>query len=111
MARWAWFAAWMVIGVGFGLLVSVAGLVTGPLSAIVTLLLWRREDARRSVAGLISGAGLVPLYVAFGNRGGPGQDCWHTATSSGCTELMNPWPWLVAGLLLVASGLIAALRS
>lgn len=109
--HWAWFAAWAAIGAGLGLIVSVIGVITAPLSAAAGLLLWRRrETARPAVAGLLSGAGLVPLYVAFLNRGGPGRDCWRTATASGCWELMNPWPWLAVGLVLVAGGLVAARR-
>ncbi len=97
----------MAVGVGMGLVVSVAGIVTVPVSAVAALLLWRRPAARRSVPGLMSGAGLVPLYVAFLNRGGPGEACSRTATSVTCSELVSPWPWLIAGALLVGAGLVA----
>ncbi len=63
IAGWAWFAAWMPVGVGVALLVSVIGLFTVPVAAVAVLLLWLNSDARRSAFGLVSGAGLVPLFV------------------------------------------------
>jgi hypothetical protein len=41
--------------------------------------------------------------VAYVQRDGPGTTCWRTATSSGCDQHLNPIPWLVVGLVLVAA--------
>jgi hypothetical protein len=54
--------------------------------------------------------GLLSLYVAFVQRKGPGTVYWHTATASGSDQYLDPRPWLVAGLLLVAMGIFAFLR-
>jgi hypothetical protein len=48
----------------------------------------------------------MPLLVAYLNRGGPGNVCTTTATSQSCTTEWSPWPWLAAGLLLVAAGAV-----
>jgi len=61
--------------------------------------------------GLVSGAGVVVLVVAYLNREGPGTTCWHTATRSGCDEHLNPLPWLVAGVVLLAAGVVAHVHS
>ena len=50
--------------------------------------------------GLLSGAGVLLLYVAWAQRAGPGTTCWHTQTASGCDQNLNPLPWLLAGIVL-----------
>lgn len=67
------------------------------------LLAWRR-GLGISCAGLLSGAGLAPLYVGYLNRNGPGQVCSTNATGQSCISEWSPWPWLVAGVLLIAVG-------
>ncbi|GAA4844219.1 hypothetical protein GCM10023221_23080 [Luteimicrobium xylanilyticum] len=56
----------------------------------------------------LSGAGALPLVVAWLNRHGPGDTC--TAHAGGpCvadTEELSPWPWLVAGVVLVVAGVV-----
>jgi hypothetical protein len=59
---------------------------------------------------LLTGAGLLLVYVAWLQRDGPGTTCWQTATSSGCDQHLNPLPWLAVGVALVAGGFIAHLR-
>lgn len=107
MTAWAWFAAWAVVGVGVGLALSVVGVITVPAAVVLGSFLWRRSGARGSLVGVVSGVGLVPLYVAARNRGGPGRTCSRTATSVTCSDLLSPWPWLAAGLLLVGAGVTA----
>jgi hypothetical protein len=102
----AWFWAWTAVGVG-GVLgaVSLGPLVLVPVLVVAALMASRRE-VRRSGFGLLSGAGMLLLYVAYVNRNGPGTTCWHTATASGCDEHLNPVPWLAAGTLLLIGGVI-----
>ncbi len=106
------FFAWTAIGVGIclGLLAAFTpiGLFVLPLVIVglTALLIW--PGSRTSAAlGLISGLGLMPLVVAYLNRGGPGNVCTTTATSQSCTTEWSPWPWLAAGLLLIAVGAVA----
>ncbi len=109
------FFAWAAVGAGACLAllgVLSIGLFVLPLvlAALIALLLW---PGGRTVAalGAISGLGLVPLFVAYLNRGGPGDVCT-TSVSGGqsCTSEWSPWPWLGAGLALVALGAVAFAR-
>jgi hypothetical protein len=109
--RWAWFAAWLIIGAGYALsLLGAAsiGLFVLPLPVLATILLARRQHASSGLPGLISGLGIPLLYVAYLNRAGPGTICT-TITGGGqdCTDEWSPWPWLAAAAILLALGLAA----
>jgi hypothetical protein len=69
-----------------------------------------RPAIRRSAFGLLSGIGILLLYVAYVQRDGPGTTCWHTATASGCDQHLNPIPWLIIGLACFIGGFIAHAR-
>jgi hypothetical protein len=69
-----------------------------------------RDAIRRSAFGLVSGAGVLLLYVAWVQRAGPGTTCWHTASASGCDQHLNPLPWAIAGLLLFVAGIVGQAR-
>ncbi len=104
---WGGFSVWVLLGAtaAFGLL------TLGTLAGLPILLgVWlaaTRPALRRSWFGLMTGVGATLLYVAYGQRHGPGMVCWHTATASGCDQYLNPWPWLGAGAALVVLGLVA----
>lgn len=104
-----WFLAWAAVGVGFALGISALGLFAVPLALLVTILLIVRHHADRSAFGILAGMGLLSLYVAYVQRKGPGTVYWHTATASGADQYLDPRPWLVAGILLVAAGVAAFL--
>jgi hypothetical protein len=109
--RWAWFAAWLIIGAGYALsLLGAAsiGLLVLPLPVLATILLARRQQASSGLPGLISGLGVPLLYVAYLNRAGPGTICT-TITGGGqeCTDEWSPWPWLAAAVILLGLGLAA----
>jgi hypothetical protein len=70
----------------------------------------RSRTGLRSAFGLLAGAGLLSLFVAYIQRDGPGTTCWHTATAGGCDQHLNPLPWLIVGITLVLTGLIAQTR-
>jgi hypothetical protein len=72
-------------------------------------LLWALELGW-GMAGIISGAGLPVLYVGWLNRGGPGQVCTSTATSSECTDAWSPWPFVVVAVLLLVTGMVVFVR-
>jgi hypothetical protein len=103
----AWFWAWTVVGAGGALAaVSLGPLLLVPAAALAALM-FSRPSIRRSAYGLVSGAGVLLLYVAYVQRAGPGTTCWHTATSSGCDQHLNPIPWLVIGVACVVGGVLA----
>jgi hypothetical protein len=104
-----WFFAWAAVGSGFALGISALGVFTIPAALLVTVLLVLRHHADRSALGILVGIGLLSLYVAYVQRKGPGTVYWHTATASGSEQYLDPRPWLVAGILLVAVGVVAFL--
>ena len=95
-----WFWAWALLGfavaVGF---VSLGLLAVAP-AAVVGGLMVSRPVIRRSAFGLLSGAGVRFVYVAWIQRAGPGTTCWQTASASGCDQHLNPLPWAIAGVVL-----------
>ena len=106
---WLSTACWASVGalVGFG----VAGLATIGLfllvGALVVATVALAVPAIRPpcVPGLLAGLSTAPLFIAWLNRGGPGTSCTMTATSTSCTDLWSPWPFLVGGVLLAGGGL------
>jgi uncharacterized membrane protein YidH (DUF202 family) len=110
LAACRWFWAWALVGgaaalglVSFGVLLLVPVLVVGGVMA-------SRPTIRRSAFGLLSGAGLLLLYVAWVQRAGPGTTCWQHGTASGCDQHLNPLPWLLAGIALFIGGVVAYAR-
>jgi hypothetical protein len=107
---WSWFLVWALLGAAAALgTVSLGPLLLVP-TALLGVSLWRRQGARRSAFGLLSGAGTLLLCVAWVQRDGPGTTCWHTATASGCDQHLNPLPWLIVGVALVVAGVVAHAR-
>ncbi len=77
------------------------------LAAVVALIvLAAARRLHRPAFGLLGGAGVVALVIAWLNRKGPGTVYWHTATASGADQYPDPRPWLVAGVVLVGAGLL-----
>ena len=108
--RWGWFWAWVAVGaLGAVGLVSLGPVALAP-ALTAGILMARIAAARESAFGLMTGAGLLLLFVAYLQREGPGTTCFRTATSSGCEEHLNPLPWLALGLLFVVAGLVAQMR-
>ena len=104
------FFLWMLAGAGLvlGLLgILTIGILVLPVAVALAIVLTRWPRTRnRTAAGLLSGLGLVPLFVAYLNRAGPGTVCVSTATSQSCTQEWSPWPWASAGLALVTAGFV-----
>lgn len=105
------FLAWAVVGAGacFTVLAALSiGVYVAPAVIIALIVLLRWERARTIAAfGMISGLGPVLLYVAYLNRGGPGNVCTTSGISQSCVTEMSPWPWLVAGIAALAAGIAA----
>jgi hypothetical protein len=109
--RVAAYVGWVVVGAALAV-----GLLTpftvGPIGVVVSVVmmvaLLARPAGRSAAAyGVLSGAGAVPLYVAWLNRQGPGQVCTSTAVSTHCVSEWSPWGWLIFGIVLVAAGITA----
>jgi hypothetical protein len=104
------FLAWVAVGAAFCLAVltpltiGLAVLAAGLLGLL--LLLTRAASRNGSISGLISGVGLVPLYVSYLNRKGPGDVCSTSSTGgSHCVSEWSPWPWFLAGVIFVLGGI------
>jgi hypothetical protein len=104
-----WFLAWVSVGFGLALGISALGVFAVAAALLVALLLIVSHHAGRAVLGALVGVGLLSLWVAYVQRKGPGTVSWHTATASGSDQYLDPRPWLVAGILLVAAGVVAYL--
>ncbi|MFC1416374.1 hypothetical protein [Streptacidiphilus cavernicola] len=132
---WLWFGAWAVVGASWALALLGAltiGIFVAPVALLLTalLLLGLRRGSAAGLPGLLSGPSLLLLYVGWLNRGGPGPVCRGTdatevCTSSGgvqscsgtvsassgsgggsCTDAWDPVPFLVAGSVLLAAGVV-----
>lgn len=105
-----WFWAWALLGCAAALgFVSLGVLLLAPV-AVVGGLMASRPTIRRSAFGLLSGAGVLLLYVAWVQRAGPGTTCWQTGTASGCDQHLNPLPWLLLGIAMFIGGIVAHAR-
>lgn len=102
------YVLWAAVGVltGFGVvgMLTIGAFMIG--SAVILAAVGLVLPASRSNAALaaVPGLGVLPLIVAFNNLGGPGERCWSDATSSGCDELLNPWPFAIPAVLLIGVG-------
>jgi hypothetical protein len=107
------FAAWCVVGAGAGF--GVLSLLTvGPFVLLASLmlsawLLWRL-DFGWGMAGMVSGAALPLLWVAWLNRDGPGQVCTVSATSQSCGDEWSPWPFVVVAAVFIVTGAVVFVR-
>lgn len=111
---WLVFGAWVLAGAlaVFSLLGAASiGLFIAPLAAVAIWLVLRFGRAGPEMLGMVSGAGVVALLIALLNRGTrpcseeglrlrPGET---EATCGGLDAVL----WLVAGLVLVAAGVVA----
>lgn len=95
------FLLWAVLGAGSSLALLTPftiGIVLGPLTVAALIALLALHRSRNvSCTGLLAGAGIVPLYVSYLNRSGPGEVCSTTRTGGSCVTEWSPWPWLVGG--------------
>ena len=93
-----WFAVWCAVGPVFVLgVISLGPLLELP-ALIWAIVLLTNSKARNAADGLLVGAGLVCFLVASLHRGGSR------------TGDLNPFPWFVAGFILIAFPLAYRLR-
>lgn len=110
---WPWFAAWALAGalVVFSLLSATSiGLFVLPF-ALAAVLLVALRARRPEMIGLVSGAGLVALLVAFLSRDyrpcPEGPITLRPGEPSFACGGFDPTPWLVAGLVVALGGAAA----
>jgi hypothetical protein len=102
---WHWFVAWLIVGAAAALgLISSLGIFLLPAAGLASLILANHHDAGRGIQGVVAGMGIGPLIVAYLNRDGPGDICSGTARAIACSQRWSPWPWLAAGVVLLALG-------
>ncbi len=108
------FALWAAVGAGGVLGVLTAptiGVFVLPLTvALAAVLVWRQR-VRLAGPGIVTGLGLLPCYIAYLNRGGPGTVCTTSGTAGSCTQEWSPWPWLAVGAGLVVAGVVLQVRA
>jgi hypothetical protein len=111
----SWTAYWLWCLAGAGLCLGVLSILTiGPFVLLVTLglcgwLLWRL-DFGWGMLGLLSGAAVPVLYVAWLNRDGPGTVCTSTATETSCGDEWSPWPFVALAVVLAGAGIVTFVR-
>jgi hypothetical protein len=107
-AGWCWFLAWLLVGAcgGIGLAaILTVGAALVVLAAVAAVFLLRRGP-RRAVVGGVSGVALPLFYLAYLNRGGPGEVCHAVPGGQACTDEYTPVPFLVAGALVLVAGCV-----
>lgn len=103
------FFLWVLAGAGLclGVLsILTIGVFLLPLAVGASAVLAWRGGLGRSISGVVTGAAAPLAYVAWLNRGGPGEVCHAIAGGEECTEAWSPWPWLLAALLLAGLGVV-----
>lgn len=93
--------AWLVAGgviTFFGLSLPTVGLAVLAIAIVAAAL----TNWNWALPWLLVGTTLPVLWIAWKNRGGPGEDCFVTPSMSGCRELLDPLPWFASGLVLLA---------
>ncbi|HUW87675.1 MAG TPA: hypothetical protein VMW30_04775 [Candidatus Paceibacterota bacterium] len=114
-SSWMSFLAWPVVGATLAVSVLGAmtiGLYVLPLAIAALFALLRWGGNRKSSVGLISGAGLPFLYIAFLNRHGPADIVCRLYADGGqqCAQEFSPWPLLIIGTILVLLGMLLFVR-
>ena len=111
---WLAFGLWAVPGIVLGVQVSAIGLLLLPVGLVATILLARSTRVWPEALGVFEGVAAACFLVVALNA-----DYWtcppsgevitrtrDSLTVESCGTL-NPWPWLVAGLILAVVGAVA----
>ena len=102
---WA-YGWWLAVGalLAFGFLAGFSIGIPFFLLGVILATAGAAIPATRSLAvtAILAGLALPLFYVAWLNRDGPGMVCTTTATGGSCGEQWDPWPWAIAGAVLVA---------
>ena len=111
--EWLWYAAWLAVGAlsAIAILDSLTfGVLVLPVAVAATIVLARSPRSLHGLPGVLAGASLPLLYIAFLNRDGPGDVCYRNAHGGSCTQEWSPWPFLLVAAALVAVSVLLARR-
>lgn len=97
-----WLLSGSLVALGVLSLPSI-GLFVLP-AAIGVLILAGVLSGGRGGPLLLVGAALPLLWVAWLNRGGPGERCFTRGAVRGCGDLFDPWVFALPGLVLLVLG-------
>ena len=105
---WKSFLAWASVGVALAIsaiAVMTIGVWVVPFALIGLIASYKRAN-RSSGVGLISGAGVPFLFIAYLNRNGPGDICRQFGFGGQqCTQEYSPWPFMLVGTMLILLGM------
>ncbi|MFF1542614.1 hypothetical protein [Streptomyces sp. NPDC058291] len=108
VVAWGWFLGWLAVGAcaGTGLAAILSfGIVLVLLAAVAAgVLLWR--SPRRTIVGLLAGPAVPLVYIAYLNRGGPGNVCRAAAGGQTCVDEYAPVPFLVGAAVFSCAGVL-----
>lgn len=111
-APWWAYGLWVGVGVLFGLglaaILTIGVLLLAAGVVLAAVALSRRAARNASAIAVVCGVGAVPLYLAWLNRGGPGNVCHVEQASEICIQEWSPWPFLAVGIVIVVAGLYLA---
>ena len=111
---WSSYLAWLAVGALCAVTLLGAmtiGVFVLPLAIAATIVVARRPAWRSGVAGLLAGAAIPLLYVAYLNRDGPGNVCSRTVGGESCTQEWSPWPFIAVAAILVLASLVLTQRT
>ena len=105
---WA-YAWWFAVGalgcvglvglltIGMPFLLVAAGLAVGGSFIEAT--------RNRSIAASAAGLSVIPLYLAWLNKDGPGEVCKPHNGGTMCGSEASPWPFLIVAVLMIATSI------
>lgn len=97
-----------LLGIGIEALLTV-GVVFLVMAGVLGVIGLRARALRNSsTLAVVAGIGTSILYLAWLNRGGPGEVCQTSGTTTACVDAWNPWPFVAVGGLLVAVAVLLA---
>ena len=110
---WFGFFAWPIVAVA--LVASILGMLTIgiyvlPFALLGLHVVLKWGGNRRSSVGIISGAGLPFLFVAYLNRNGPRSVCHPYGNGEECAIEKGPWLYSIMGIALVVTGVVLFVR-
>jgi hypothetical protein len=111
-ATWA-YAWWLLVGALLGLGIAALltiGVILLALGTGLALIGLRAAALRnRSATATLAGVAAPALYLAWLNRGGPGEVCRIlSGGDESCVDAWSPWPFVVVAALFVAASTILA---
>lgn len=104
-----WLLVGALLGLGIAALLTVGVLFLPLASGLAIIGILAPALRNRSAVATLAGVAVPALYLAWLNRGGPGDVCEFTSNGGEfCTQEWSPWPFVVAAMLIVAASIVMA---